>query len=253
MARRRVVAGNWKLNKTIPETRKLIKEIRNKVAGMTARADLIVCPPFVSLEAAVDAARGSTLRIGAQNVFWEEKGAFTGEVSAEMLRSVGVEYVIVGHSERRNVFGESDEDVRRKVLKAAAAGLSPIMCVGELLDEREKGATQAVVTRQMRIGLASLAQDQIQRILVAYEPVWAIGTGSAASPGAANDVHLLIRRLLADMFGGNIAEQVRVLYGGSVKPDNAESFWAESEIDGVLVGGASLDAAAFTGILRSAG
>ncbi len=252
MARRTIVAGNWKLNKTAAETRQLIRELRNKLAAVDSTAEIVVCPPMTSLETAVDAASETGIAIGAQNVYWEPSGAFTGEVSSSMLEAIGVEYVLIGHSERRTCFGETDGDVNRKLLSVLRSTLAPIVCLGEILEQREAGETEAVVSGQVRAALAEVAPDHTPRLIVAYEPVWAIGTGKTATPEMANDVHRLIRGTIADMFGGAAADGVSILYGGSVKPESAESLMMESDIDGVLVGGASLEAESFAAIVRGA-
>lgn len=252
MARQKIVAGNWKLNGTVAETRQLIRALKNRLAGLDTRAEVVVCPPLVSLEAAVDAARGSAIRIGAQNVFWERTGAYTGEVSCEMLEDVGVRYVLVGHSERRTIFRETDADVNRKLRRVLAGTLHAIVCVGETLEEREGGRTESVVGRQVAAALEGVSPGQESRIALAYEPVWAIGTGRSASPEAANDVHILIRGLVAGILAGSSASGLRILYGGSVKPGNAAGIMSQSDIDGVLVGGASLDPAGFADIVGAA-
>jgi triosephosphate isomerase len=250
--RRKIVAGNWKLNGTVAETRQLVRALRNRLAGVEVRAQIVVCPPFVSLEAAVEAARGSAIEIGAQNVFWERSGAYTGEVSAEMLESAGVRHVLIGHSERRTLFGETDAVVNRKLHRALASSLSPMVCVGESLEDREAGRTESVIAGQLAASLEGLAPDGAGRVALAYEPVWAIGTGRTASPETANEVHVLIRGLLSGMLGCSSAGAIRVLYGGSVKPDNAADLMSQTDIDGVLVGGASLDPAGFAEIAAAA-
>jgi len=252
MARTTMVAGNWKMNKTVAETRRFIVEFRNKLLGIDTRAVVVICPPFTSLETAVDAARGSSIGIGAQNAFWESSGAYTGEVAPGMLEAMGVRYVILGHSERRHVFGETDEEVNRKLLHVLSHDLVPIVCLGETLEERDAERTEAVVTGQVRAALQGVAPDHARRLVVAYEPVWAIGTGRTASADAANDVHGLIRTTLAAIFGATSADGLPILYGGSVKPENAGSLMAESDVDGVLVGGASLDASTFAEVVRCA-
>lgn len=252
MGRTMVVAGNWKMNKTAKEARRFIMALRNRLVGMDVRAEVVVFPPFVSLETAVDAASGTGIRIGAQNASWQSDGALTGEISPSMLEELGVTHVILGHSERRGVFGESNEDVNRKLVHVLDGRLVPIACVGEVLEEREQGKTETVVREQVAGALSGVAPDHIERIIVAYEPVWAIGTGRTASPEMANDVHRLIRRSIAAIFGGSVAERTRILYGGSVKPENARSLMEQSDIDGVLVGGASLDAESFAGIVEAA-
>jgi triosephosphate isomerase len=252
MARTTLVAGNWKMNKTVAETRRFIMDLRNRLLGIDSAADVVVCPPFVSLETAVDAARGTSIGIGAQNAFWEASGAYTGEISPGMLEALGVEYVILGHSERRHVFGETDDEVNRKLLHVLSHDLTPIVCLGETLEDRDADRTEDVVAGQLGAALDGVAPDHARRLVMAYEPVWAIGTGRTASAETANDVHGLIRSGLAAIFGGASSDGIRVLYGGSVKPENAESLMAEPEIDGVLVGGASLDAATFAEIVRCA-
>jgi triosephosphate isomerase len=250
--RRTIVAGNWKMNKTPAEARRLIMGLRNRMAGLDVRAEVVVFPPFTALPTAVDAAQNTAIRVGAQNAFWAASGAYTGEISPSMLESIGVTHVILGHSERRGIFGETDEIVNRKLLQVLDGRLVPIVCVGEVLDERESGRTEEVVSRQIQRSLRDVAPDHASRLVVAYEPVWAIGTGRTASPEMANDVHVLIRRRIAAIFGESAAAGVRILYGGSVKPDNAGELLAESDIDGVLVGGASLEAESFAAILSAA-
>jgi len=250
--RRKIVAGNWKLNGTVRETRRLVLALKNRLAGIDSHADVVVCPPFVSLEAAVDSARGSRILVGAQDVFWERSGAYTGGVSVEMLEAVGVRYVLIGHSERRSVFGETDEDVNRKLRRVLEGTMIPIVCVGETLEERESGLTRDVVTRQVTLAMSSVAPDQTGRIVMAYEPVWAIGTGRTATPEGANEVHVLIRGVLAGILSRSSADGIQILYGGSVKPENAAGLMSQSDVDGVLVGGASLDPAGFAEIVRAA-
>jgi triosephosphate isomerase len=246
--RKPIIAGNWKMHKTISETVALIKELAPLVAG--AAAEAAVCPPFTALAAAKAALAGTSLKLGAQDMYWEKQGAYTGEVSPVMLRDAGCDYVIIGHSERRQYFAETDETVNKKLAAAIAHGLVPIMCVGETLAEREAGATEQVVDRQVRGGLAGLTADQVASLVIAYEPVWAIGTGRTASADDANAVCAFIRRLVAALFGPQAAEAVRIQYGGSVKADNIAELMAKSDIDGALVGGASLDAATFAKIVK---
>ena len=236
------------MNKTPAETRELINELKPLVQD--AEVDVVVCPPFVCLAAAAEALKGSNIALGAQNMHFEEKGAYTGEIAPNMLKELGVEYVIIGHSERRQYFGETDESVNKKVTVALAHGLNPIMCVGETLEEREKGITEKVVEKQTREGLKGLEGQDVQRVVIAYEPVWAIGTGKTDSPEEANRTMSLLRATLAELFGERIASQVRLLYGGSVKPENIDSFMACREIDGALVGGASLKAESFARIIQ---
>lgn len=253
MNRTQIVAGNWKMNKTSRETRRFMLALRNKLAGVDFRCEVLVCPPFVCLETAVDSARDTRLLVGAQNTSWQANGALTGEISPEMLEDLGVTHVLIGHSERRGVFGETDDDVNRKLRHVLKGRLTPVVCVGEVLSEREAGLTRDVVRGQVNKALAEVAPDHAGRIVIAYEPVWAIGTGLTASPEMANEVHVLIRDAFAAIFGRVAADGVRILYGGSVKADNAGSLLGQSDVDGVLVGGASLDVGSFVGIVAAAG
>ena len=246
-----LIAGNWKMHGTLPEARALAEGLRSRLEKATDR-DVIVAPPFHALDAVGAALRGSRLLLAAQNLHWEDRGAYTGEVSAPMLQSVGCSHVLVGHSERRQLFGETDDSVARKVRAALRHDLIPIMCVGETLEERERGTTLAVVDRQVRAGLAQLDAAAIARVLVAYEPVWAIGTGKVATPEQAQEVHRAIRDIIAEVAGATVAGGLRILYGGSVKPDNIDSLMRQPDLDGALVGGASLNAADFTRIVRFA-
>lgn len=247
--RKPIIAGNWKMHKTVAETVELIKGLA-PLAASAGDVETVICPPFTALYAAKAALGGSRIKLGAQNLHWEKQGAFTGEVSAAMLKEAGCDYVIIGHSERRQYFGETDETVAKRLGAALAGGLIPIVCVGETLDEREAGRTEAVIGKQLRGGLAGLSGEQAGEIVIAYEPVWAIGTGRTASAGDANAVCAFIRRTLAELFGGECAAAIRIQYGGSVKPENIAQLMAESDIDGALVGGASLDAATFAKIIR---
>lgn len=247
--RRPVIAGNWKMYKTREETRAFFEAFKPLVAD-PQQCDIVVAPPFTALETAVEAARGSAIAVAAQNMYWEKEGAFTGEISAQMLVEVGCRGVIIGHSERRQYFGETDESVNRKTRAALAANLMPIVCVGETLAEREGNQTQAVLKRQFEGGMAALTGEDFSRILVAYEPVWAIGTGRTATPEIAAESHGYIRELAVTRFGLDQASAVRILYGGSVKPDNIKGLMAQVEIDGALVGGASLDAKSFAAIVN---
>jgi triosephosphate isomerase len=243
------MAGNWKMYKTPAETTAFLQKISPLVAS-ASHCEIVICPPFTSLAAAVEAAKGTNIRVGAQNVAWAKEGAFTGEISGPMLQAAGVTHTIVGHSERRQYFCETDETVLKRTQAALEAGLTPIVCVGERLEERESGATEAVLQRQFQNGIASLNPLQFQKIVIAYEPVWAIGTGKTATPEMAADAHRVIRAQVRTTYGAPAADAVRILYGGSVKPDNARSLMAQPEIDGVLVGGASLDAAGFASIVN---
>jgi len=248
--RRVFVAGNWKMNLSRDETRKLVEGLRDEV-GDEDRLDLAVAPPFVYLAEAVAAADGSNITVAAQNVYFEEKGAYTGEISPGMLLDVGCTYGIVGHSERRHVIGETDELIARKVKAALDAGLKVILCVGELLDEREAGSTNDVVRTQVVKGLFDLPAEAMADVVIAYEPVWAIGTGVTAEPEDANEVHAFIRALLAEKFGRRVADDMTIQYGGSVKADNAAELMAQTDVDGALVGGASLKVDSFVGIIRN--
>ncbi len=251
--RRPILAGNWKMHGTIAEAIALATALRQALAAADlAGRDVVLCPPFTAIEAVARVLARSQLAVGGQDCFWEPKGAFTGEVSAEMLREAGATVVIVGHSERRQYFGDTDETVSRKAAAALRAGLTPIVCVGERLEEREAGRTLDVVARQVTGGLGSLPGEAAEagRVVVAYEPVWAIGTGRTATPAQAQDVHAAIRRLLRERFGPAAAAAVRIQYGGSVRPDNVDDLMAEPDIDGALVGGASLDASSFARIVR---
>ncbi|MGA2511529.1 MAG: triose-phosphate isomerase [Candidatus Acidiferrales bacterium] len=247
--RRPVIAGNWKMYKTQAETRAFFEAFRPLVAA-SKHCDVIVAPPFTALAAAVEVARGTAIGVAAQNLHWEREGAFTGEVSARMLVEAGCRGVIIGHSERRQFFGETDETVHRKTRAALEAGLTPIVCVGELLSEREANITVKVLTRQFEGGVAALTPAEFSRILIAYEPVWAIGTGRTATPEIAAESHGHLRELVADRFGPEQAIALRILYGGSVKPDNIKGLMAQAEIDGALVGGASLDPKSFAAIVN---
>jgi triosephosphate isomerase len=249
--RRPLIAGNWKMHKNLEEARQLVRGIREGLK-QDAAADVLVAPPFTALATAVEEARGSAVAVGAQNAHFENKGAFTGEVSPTMLVELGCSHVILGHSERRQLFGETDEGVARKAVAALACGLVPIVCVGETLDEREAGQTSAVVERQLERALRELSPDQVAGSVVAYEPVWAIGTGRAATPEQAQEVHAGIRRRVSGSHGEAVAAALRLLYGGSVKPDNAEVLLGQSDIDGALVGGACLEAASFLAIIAAA-
>jgi triosephosphate isomerase len=248
-ARTPVIAGNWKMHCTRTEAIALAGAIAKAVGGVQGR-ESILAPPHPYLEAVAGAIKGTRIHLAAQNVHWEPKGAFTGEVSVTMLKDVGCTHVIVGHSERRLYFGETNETVNKRLKAALAAALVPIVCVGETLAEREAEATQAVIERQVETAFAGVTSPQIAGCIVAYEPVWAIGTGRTATPGQAQEVHHAVRRQLEGLGSATTAERVRILYGGSVKPDNIDGLMAEPDIDGALVGGACLDAASFTRIVQ---
>ena len=249
--RRLIIAGNWKMNKTVAEALDLVKDLKRELANVK-EVDIVVCPPFTALGEVSKAMLDSNIRLGAQNMSEHNFGAYTGEIAADMLVELGCRYVILGHSERRTYFHETDDAVNRKARAALAAGLHPIVCVGETLGEREAGHTEAVVTAQVRGSLAQLGPDEWLRTIIAYEPVWAIGTGRTATSAQAQEVHALIRRLLLDMAGGRVAADVRIQYGGSVKPANARELMGQPDIDGGLIGGASLEAQSFLDIVRGA-
>lgn len=250
MSRRYFIAGNWKMNKTSADAAALAKGVVEAV-GSVSSVDIAVCPTFTSLAAVEPVISGSNVKLGAQNMYFEASGAFTGEISAEMLRDVHCSYVILGHSERRQYFGESDELINKKVKAAIASSLKPILCVGETLAERESGKTIDVVATQTKGGLAGLSEADAAKVVVAYEPVWAIGTGKTATPEMAQEVHAEIRKILAGMFGA-AAEKVQILYGGSMNPKNADALLAQKDIDGGLIGGAALQADTFASLVKSA-
>jgi triosephosphate isomerase len=250
-ARKKIIAGNWKMNKTTTEARQLASDIIEKL-GKFAKADVVLCPPFTSIAICHDiVGNHSAIALGAQNMHEKANGAFTGEISAPMLRDLYVRYVILGHSERRQYFGETDAIVNAKALAALQHHLRPIICVGETLEQREAGKMAAVVEKQVRGSCAQLTEAQWEESIIAYEPVWAIGTGKTASPDQAQEVHALIRKVLKDMAGEKVAESVRIQYGGSVKADNADELLNQPDIDGALVGGASLDAESFVAIIKN--
>jgi triosephosphate isomerase (TIM) len=249
--RRRIIAGNWKMYKTEQQTVDFFQHFNPLVAGI-GNCDVVICPTSVSIPAAVRASAGTVTQIGGQNLYWGKEGAFTGEISGEMLRSLGCRWVLVGHSERRQYFHESDADVLRKTQAALEAGLSPIICVGEKLEDRKSGKTERVLIEQFAAGVAGLTEEQFSKVLIAYEPVWAIGTGQTATPEIAAEAHVLIRAEADKRFGSDAAQQLRILYGGSVKPDNIESLMKQTELDGALVGGASLDPQSFIKLVKSA-
>jgi triosephosphate isomerase (TIM) len=246
-----LVVGNWKMNGTIAEARALVTGIRDTLKRPRG-VEVAICPPFTALAVVSELLAGTAIILGAQNCHWEVAGAFTGEISPTMLLELGCRYVLVGHSERRREFGEADERINAKVHAALGAGLTPVLCIGETVDERRQGLTFTTVEGQLRAGLAGLGPDAIARTLLAYEPVWAIGTGVNATPAQAAEVHGYLRGLLSELASKETASQIRILYGGSVKADNAGALTAEAEIDGALVGGASLNAAGFVAIVKNA-
>jgi triosephosphate isomerase len=247
--RKKVIAGNWKMYKMPDQTREFFRDFLPLVAGHQ-RDEIVVCPPDIDLAAAVDSAKGSNVAIGGQNVHWKTEGAFTGETSAAMLLALGVTHAIIGHSERRQFFGETDDTVNLRLKAALEAGLIPICCVGEVLQEREAGMTDDVLRRQCVRAFHAVSAKKAANLVVAYEPVWAIGTGKTATPELAAEAHAVIRREATEIFGGEFAARLRILYGGSVKPDNASALMAQEEIDGALVGGASLDPRSFAAIVK---
>jgi len=249
MARKKIIAGNWKMNTTVEEAVALAKDVA-AVVGSVSDVDVAVCPPYVNLAAVAEAIKGSNVKLGAQDVHWEAKGAFTGKVSCAMLKSVGVTYVIIGHSEQRQYFGETNETVNKKTKATLAAGLLPIVCVGETLDERNGGKMDAVIDAQVRGGFEGISAADAAKCVVAYEPVWAIGTGVTATSAQANEAHIFIRKILTELFGKETADTIRIQYGGSMKPDNAKELLAMSDVDGGLIGGAALKASDFAGIVQ---
>ncbi len=251
MARRYFIAGNWKMNKTSSEAAALAKGVVEAV-GKVSSVDIAVCPTFTSLESVEKAIGGSNVKLGAQNMYFEASGAFTGEISASMLRELHCSYVILGHSERRQYFKECDCLINKKVKAAVASSLKPILCVGETLEEREAGKTIDVVSSQTKGGLDGLSEADALKVVVAYEPVWAIGTGKTATPEMAQEVHAEIRKVLAGMFGEAAAEKIQILYGGSMKPENADELLKQKDIDGGLIGGAALKADSFASLVKSA-
>jgi triosephosphate isomerase len=244
MSRTPFIAANWKMHKTVLETVAFIKEFR-KLADAVHDVEIVVAPPFTALRPAADAAHASNIGIAGQNLHWERQGAFTGEVSAAMLKEAGAEYAIIGHSERRQLFGETDETVNRKLLSAIAAQLTPIVCIGETLAQRDGNETLGVLDRQIKQGLDGLTADQIAALVIAYEPVWAIGTGRNATPAQAGEAHAHIRSRIRQWFGGTAADQCHIIYGGSVKPENIRELAVLPDVDGALVGGASLEVRGF--------
>lgn len=247
--RKPIIAGNWKMFKNAKETRSMLAELIPLVKNADG-SEIVICPPFINIESAVNTCKGTNIKIGTQNIFWEEKGAFTGEISPGMIKDSGCEYAIIGHSERRQYFGETDATVNKRLYAALKAGLTPIVCVGETLEEREKNRTFEVIEKQLKGGLSGLSKEQALKTVIAYEPVWAIGTGKTATPAQAQEVHAFVRRQLEGLFGKDVASSVRILYGGSVKADNIKELMSQEDVDGGLVGGASLEAAGFSKIVN---
>jgi triosephosphate isomerase (TIM) len=250
MSRKKFIAGNWKMNTSVDEAVALAKGVVEKIGSLTA-VDFAVCPPYTNLSAVAQALKGSNVKLGAQDVHWEAKGAFTGKVSCSMLKAVGVQYVIIGHSEQRQFFNETDETVNKKVKAALAAQLLPIVCVGELLAERKSGRHYPVVETQTRGAFAGISKDDAAGCTIAYEPVWAIGTGETATPAQANEMHLFIRKTLAAVYDSALSAGMRIQYGGSMKPDNAKELMAQPDVDGGLIGGASLKPDDFAAIVKA--
>ncbi len=244
-ARKPFIAGNWKMNMTVAEARKLALEIKNGTLNESDDVEILICPPFGSLYPVSEVLKGSAVKLGAQNCYWEENGAFTGEMSPPMIKELGCDYTIVGHSERRSYFRETDEWVSRKARALLDVRVSPIVCVGEVLQDREAGRTNDIIRGQMLGSLDGLSSEDMLQVVLAYEPVWAIGTGKTASPEQAQEVHAFMRNILIDLYGLDVALRVRIQYGGSVKPENVTALMGQPDIDGALVGGASLEAASF--------
>jgi triosephosphate isomerase len=249
--RRPIIAGNWKMNKTVPEAIAFARELRGQLAVIRDKVEVLVAPPFVDLQPVAKVLEDSNIGLAAQNCHWAESGAFTGEVSAPMVKSAGCEYVILGHSERRQLFGETDETVNKKIRAVIGAGMKPILCLGETLVEREAKRTLDVVTRQLRGGLQGVDAAEAAELVIAYEPIWAIGTGRNATSDQAQEVHAHLREQLTVLFSRPIADRIRIQYGGSVKPDNAAELLRQPDVDGALVGGACLKAADFTAIVKA--
>jgi triosephosphate isomerase len=248
--RKAVIAGNWKMNATPDEAKKLVEDIKPLVSNATC--DVVVCVPYVDLTTVLEAVKDSNVKVGAENCHWEEKGAFTGEISAPMLKAMNVEYVIIGHSERRQYFGETDVTVNKRVKAALASGLKVILCVGERLEEREQGVTCELVAMQTKIALGGISTEDMKNIIIAYEPVWAIGTGKTATSGQANEVNLAIRQTVAQLYGKEVGDATTVQYGGSMNAANADELLAQPDVDGGLIGGASLKPVDFAAIVTAA-
>ena len=247
-----VIAGNWKMNNDLNESKDLISKLLAGLKNTNVNCEVVICPPFTSLSEASSMIKGSAIKLGAQNLHQEENGAFTGEVSAKMLLGSGCEFVIIGHSERRNIFMESDDLLNKKIRRAIKNNLKPIFCVGELLEEREKNITNQVIESQVLKGLEGFSVEELKNLIIAYEPVWAIGTGKTATPQQAEEVHQFIRKLIEKRFSKEFADNLRILYGGSVKPDNSKDLLSQKNIDGALVGGACLNADSFLSIIKTA-
>ena len=252
MKRRPIIGGNWKMNRGTPaEAKEMLEKLIPLVSDINS-VDTVICAPFTALSGACEIVKGTNIKIGAQNMYFEESGAFTGEVSPNFLKTLGVDYVILGHSERRDIFKENDDLINKKLKKALSVGLTPIVCIGEHLDERENGQTKQIVRNQINETFKDLSSDDMKKTVIAYEPIWAIGTGKTATPEQAEEIHVYIRELLAEKFDDDTAEQVRIQYGGSMKPANANDLLSRKNIDGGLVGGASLQADSLFEIIKAA-
>jgi triosephosphate isomerase (TIM) len=249
--RRIFIAGNWKMYKTVPEAVNFARELKDQ-AGQYKKVDILIAPTFTALASVAEVIKGSNVKLGAQNLFWEDQGAFTGEVSALMILSAGCSHVIIGHSERRQYFNETDETVNKRLNKALASGLLPIFCIGETIQQRKAGETEAVIEKQVKQGLLGISTDAMMKITIAYEPVWAIGTGETATPEQAEEMHCFIRKLIQKMYSQEIANQLIIQYGGSVKASNAQELLRQEDIDGALIGGASLELKSFVEIIKIA-
>ena len=243
-----IIAGNWKMHYTVDEAVKVVEELKGLVKD--AKAEVVVCPTFVCLDAVKKAVAGTNIKVGAQNMHFEEKGAFTGEIAPGMLEAMGIDYVVLGHSERRAYFNETDEDIKKKIVAAFAHNITPIVCYGESLEEREAGTTNSVIEAQIKVSLAGLSNEEASKVVIAYEPIWAIGTGKTATSEQANETIAAIRGMVAEMYGQEVADKVRIQYGGSVKPGTIKEQMSMSDIDGALVGGASLIASDFSQIVN---
>ena len=253
MARKIFIAGNWKMNKTAAETKELCEALKAKFASFCpCKAEVAVCPPFTSIAACVEALKGSNIKVGAQNIHWADNGAFTGEISGAMLKELGIEYVIIGHSERRQYFGETDETVNKRIAAALKYALKPIVCIGETLAEREGGKTEEVLAKQIKGGFAGIPASEMKNVTIAYEPVWAIGTGKTATPDMAEETHCFIRKTFAELYGAEVADALVIQYGGSMKPENSKALVAQKDIDGGLIGGAALKADSFYDLVANA-
>ena len=250
--RKKVIAGNWKMNNDLTESQNLITKLTSGLSNLKLNCDVIICPPFTSLSEASTLIKNTPVKLGAQNMFFEDSGAYTGEISAAMLKSVGCEYIIIGHSERRTIFKETDEMINKKIKKALEHQLKIIFCVGETLQEREKSITMQVIRTQVNSGLSGISEESMKEIIVAYEPVWAIGTGENATPQQAQEVHKFIRDFVGNKFSTSTSENLTIQYGGSVKPDNAVDLLSQPDVDGALVGGACLKADSFIEIIKAA-